>query len=104
MVLYPNPRLRQNSAMESPPPSNSRSKATRRFCAEILRIPHPDTLKFRRTIFQTGKDQPLTVETVTTVLKRLYHENRDTALRRRALDLIDALCVHSVLKSESLDE
>jgi hypothetical protein len=48
--------------MESPLPSNSRSNATRRFSAEILRIPHPDTRKFRRTIFQTGKDQALTMD------------------------------------------
>jgi hypothetical protein len=83
MVLYPNPRLRQNSAMESPLPSNSRSNATRRFSAEILRIPHPDTLNFRRTIFQTGKDQPLTMLLQRTLkLAKIFTDDFDDQIGR----------------------
>ena len=82
MVLYPNPRLRQNSAMESPLPSNSRSNATRRFSAEILRIPHPDTLKFRRTIFQTGKDQPVTLKSRDLLTEEEYETKKALTLAR----------------------
>jgi|GEM_PF-3283310 len=44
------------------------------------------------------------VDHVSPVLTRLYHENRDGALRRRALDLIDKLCMHGSVSHESLDQ
>ena len=48
--------------MDSPLRSNSRSNATRRSSPpEMLRIPQPDTPTIRRTTFQTGKNQPLTI-------------------------------------------
>jgi hypothetical protein len=44
------------------------------------------------------------IDQVSPVLTRLYHENRDGALRKRALDLIDKLCVNGSVSHESLDQ
>lgn len=38
------------------------------------------------------------------LLIRLYHENRDGVLRRRALDLIDKLCATGSISHDSLDQ
>lgn len=43
------------------------------------------------------------IEQISPVLTRLYQENRDRVLRRRALDLIDKLCVRGHPSHESLD-
>lgn len=43
------------------------------------------------------------IDQVSPVLTRLYHENRDGELRKRALDLIDKLCVKGSVSHESLD-
>jgi hypothetical protein len=59
--IHPTSRRRQNSAIDSPLISNSRSNATRQFYAEILRIPQPATPIFRHSNLQTVKDQPLTL-------------------------------------------
>jgi hypothetical protein len=40
---------------------------------------------------------------VSPVLTRLYQENRDGALRKRALNLIDKLCVSGSVSHASLD-
>lgn len=44
------------------------------------------------------------IEMVVPVLTRLYHENRDGALRKRALNLIDLFCLNGVLSHASLDK
>ena len=44
------------------------------------------------------------INQVSPVLTRLYHENRDGTLRKRALDLIDKLCVNGSVSHESLDQ
>ena len=44
------------------------------------------------------------VDTVTEVLKRLYYDNRDGELRRRALELIDQLCHYGGINSEDIDK
>lgn len=44
------------------------------------------------------------IESVSSVLKRLYHENRDGEMRREALDLIDQLCLQGSLAADSLDQ
>ncbi|MGL5963004.1 MAG: hypothetical protein ACRCZ2_01185 [Fusobacteriaceae bacterium] len=44
------------------------------------------------------------ISSVSSVLKRIYHENRDGAMRREALDLIDELCLRGSLAAESLDQ
>jgi len=44
------------------------------------------------------------IDQVSPVLTRLYHENRDGALRKRALNLIDKLCVNGSVSHESLDQ
>lgn len=43
------------------------------------------------------------IDMVSPALTRIYHENRDGALRKRALDLIDKLCVNGSVSHESLD-
>lgn len=43
------------------------------------------------------------LESLSPVLIRLYHENRDGSLRRRILNLIDKLCLSGGLKPEALD-
>lgn len=43
------------------------------------------------------------IDRMSPILARLYHENRDGPLRRRALDLIDQLCVKGSVSHESLD-
>lgn len=44
------------------------------------------------------------VNQITPDLTRLYHENRDGVLRRRALDFIDKLCVRGHLGHDTLDQ
>lgn len=44
------------------------------------------------------------VKAASTVLKRLYHENRDGTLRLQALNLIDELCLRGTLSVDNLDE
>lgn len=44
------------------------------------------------------------INEVSSVLMRLYHENRDGEMRREALDLIDELCLQGSLAADSLDK
>ncbi|MDB6118189.1 MAG: hypothetical protein JWO08_1970 [Verrucomicrobiaceae bacterium] len=44
------------------------------------------------------------IDSISPLLTRLYHENRDGILRKRALDLIDQLCVNGSVSHDSLDQ
>jgi hypothetical protein len=44
------------------------------------------------------------IHEVSPILTRFYHENRDSSFRKKALDLIDILCLRGQLRHESLDQ
>jgi hypothetical protein len=46
----------------------------------------------------------LKLDQASQILKRLYHENRETEVRRKALDLIDVICTRGALDAGKMDE
>ncbi len=62
----------------------------------VNRLDEPVESDAQRLVWHVGQISP--------ILTRLYHENRDGILRKRALDLIDQLCVSGSVSHESLDQ